>query len=554
MKCFFRLLTIFGLSFTLTACDEKSWLKEEPLDFYSPVNSYSTESDFNAAVATLYVNVRNTLFDVNTMHGRAMHYPTDLVWCTIALAHDLNLYQDKLFPNSVEVQSVWSGLYQVIFNANAIIGRIDGDGIRFSSEEAKNSLKAEAYFFRAFAMRSLAILYGGVPIILDEITAPKRDFVRAGREEVWQQCVQDLLIASQNLPEITNVREEGRISKAVAFHLLSEVYISLKNWDAAIQAASAVIDNPNFSLMKERFGSKKNAPGDVYGDLFKRNNQNRSSGNREGLWVDQYEYLKPGGGNGNQMAWAINPFYIQLKDTEEVNLFIGPTTKNGGRPIGWLSGTDYMSHEIWARGSGDDIRNSEYNIIRDIKSDNPASKYYGQYIVASGAISKFPNTYNRWWSMIYAKLTPFNEDYPTEFITNTATGLVNNQATKSFTDSYLIRLAETYLLRAEAYMGKGDNGLAAADINVIRARAHATPASPEEMSIDYILDERARELHWEELRVMTLMRLGKMVERVRKYNALVGYGIADHQNLWPIPFREIETNTEAVLQQNPGYN
>src|SRR5690606_1740060 len=106
--------------------------------------------------------------------------------------------------------------------------------------------------------------------------------------------------------------EVGRISKAVAFHLLAEVYLGLKNWDAAIQAASAVIDNPNFSLMTERFGNNRTEPGDAYGDLFKKNNQNRTSGNREGLWVNQFEYLKTGGGTSSRMAWAVNPFYIQL--------------------------------------------------------------------------------------------------------------------------------------------------------------------------------------------------------------------------------------------------
>src|SRR5690606_30244881 len=148
----------------------------------------------------------------------------------------------------------------------AIIARIDQEDVRFSSEEARRGLAAEAHFFRAFALRSLAILYGGVPIILEEITAPRRDFVRAGREEVFRQCVEDLVFASQNLPEINQVPAEGRLSKAVAFHLLSEVHISLKNWDEAIQAASEVINNPNFSLMSDRFGHKRNSPGDVYGD------------------------------------------------------------------------------------------------------------------------------------------------------------------------------------------------------------------------------------------------------------------------------------------------
>src|SRR5690606_35723537 len=153
------------------------------------------------------------------------------------------------------------------------------------------------------------------------------------------------------------------------------------------------------------------------------------------LWVDQFEYMQAGGGESSRLTWAVNPFYIQLKDPQDVNLFIGPTTTYGGRPIGWLSGTNYMSYQIWDGDFDSDMRNSAFNIIRDIKADNPQSAYYGQYIVASGAIEEFPNTYNRWWSMIYAKLTPFGSDYPSEFIIDAENGIVNSQARNSFTDS-----------------------------------------------------------------------------------------------------------------------
>jgi hypothetical protein len=61
-----------------------------------------------------------------------------------------------------------------------------------------------------------------------------------------------------------------------------------------------------------------------------------------------------------------------------------------------------------------------------------------------------------------------------------------------------------------------------------------------------------RELYTEEWRVLTLTRLGKLVERSRKYNPF-GNTYAEHNNLWPIPFSEIEKNIEAELEQNPGY-
>jgi hypothetical protein len=119
-----------------------------------------------------------------------------------------------------------------------------------------------------------------------------------------------------------------------------------------------------------------------------------------------------------------------------------------------------------------------------------------------------------------------------------------------------MRLAETYLLRAEAYLGLGNKDLAAADINVVRARAQANPVLPAEVDIDYILDERVRELYAEEMRMITLLRMGKLVERTRKYNdnpLMPGANIQDYNNLWPIPQQQLDLNRDVQWQQNPGY-
>src|SRR5680860_898811 len=116
---------------------------------------------------------------------------------------------------------------------------------------------------------------------------------------------------------------------------------------------------------------------------------------------------------------------------------------------------------------------------------------------------------------------------------------------------YEARLAETYLIRAEAYWRKGENQLAADDINVVRSRVQAPDVIAADVDIDYILDERARELIFEENRLRTLHRLNLLVERNNQYNPEFNY--ESYQNLWPIPFSEIEKNTEAELTQNPGY-
>ncbi|NJM94316.1 MAG: RagB/SusD family nutrient uptake outer membrane protein [Cytophagales bacterium] len=109
------------------------------------------------------------------------------------------------------------------------------------------------------------------------------------------------------------------------------------------------------------------------------------------------------------------------------------------------------------------------------------------------------------------------------------------------------------MLRAEAYLGKGDPSNAAADINVVRTRANATPVAAGDVDIDFILDERARELSLEETRRITLHRTGKLVERVRLYNDHNADEIQDFHALWPIPNAEIIANIDGNLTQNPGY-
>ena len=131
-----------------------------------------------------------------------------------------------------------------------------------------------------------------------------------------------------------------------------------------------------------------------------------------------------------------------------------------------------------------------------------------------------------------------------------------NDNGRNWKDWYIMRMAETYLLRAEANLLKGDLAAAAADLNVIRNRAQATPVTAADVTMDLILDERARELYGEEFRLNPLMRTGKLVEYLNRYN---GYLKANNLTAparvskLPIPRREIEANTGAVLEQNTGY-
>ena len=546
------IISIFG--FFNYSCNEDKILEEIPLDFYSPETSFNTPLNIDLASFQMYSDLRQSL--ENSNYGRTvqfcLNYGTDFGRDARApgSAGYAN-YNLSLTPISKYAGYWWGHMYKIISRSNVILASIPD--VEYPSENEKNAAIAEALFFRGYAYRFLAYLYGGVPIVTEVVSSAKRDFIRASREDVYKQSIADLTFATENLPDIDQVKADGRVSKEAAFHFLAEVYLANQEWDNSINAASQVINNPKFQLMSDRFGSRSTESGDAYWDLFRVNNQNRSSGNKEAIWVEQYEYNTEGGGIGikNERAWG--PLYWFIKDPDGINGFIGSTTQNGGTPIGILRPTYYAGDSIWISDWDNDLRNSEYNIKRDFVYDNPASAYYGKN-VSEFPPDPFPTKERDYYPYFMKVTTPGN--HPEQMIADKATGKMINPAGygTTQTDWYYARLAETYLIRAEAYLGKGDKANAAVDINMVRERANATPVAAANVDIDYILDERLRELAIEEPRRLTLSRLGKCYDRTTKYNTWDGPNMSPFHELFPIPFSEIERNTGAVLEQNPGYN
>ncbi|WP_293711017.1 RagB/SusD family nutrient uptake outer membrane protein [uncultured Parabacteroides sp.] len=548
------------------SCDESKFLEEKPLDFYSPENSMETSAHFQASINYLYNRTRYLQWGTNTEARFALRYATDFAFNATDYYKPakLNDYTNVMVPTYSVPLEIWKTCYTIVSNANVILNRLDQS--KSITDSDKSSFRGETLFFRAYAYKILANLYGGVPLVLEEVETPRRDYVRATREDVYDQIRKDLEDAETLLDNIDKVKD-GKISKQMAEHLLSEIYISLGQYDQAISAATRVIDYPAMGLMTSRFGSRKDEEGDVYWDLFRLDNQNRSSGNTESLWVIQYDYQNPASNTDYNMPWVVLPFYQNLQVTEKdetgkeitTNAFLGVTDGKGGRGVGWMQPTDFFFGDLW-KGSENDIRNSSYNIMRDVRIDNPASPAFGKWLVKDG-YSKQVDPIRQWFPFLtkVARMNNFPEDLYQKnsngepLMTEFGEHLLINNANSSYKDEYMYRLAETYLLRAEAYVGKGDKEKAVADINVIRARANAEPAKASEMDIDYILDERLRELYVEEMRMVTLCRMGRLVDRNRKYNPKSGPSISDFHNLWPIPFSEIERNIFAEIKQNPGY-
>jgi hypothetical protein len=212
--------------------------------------------------------------------------------------------------------------------------------------------------------------------------------------------------------------------------------------------------------------------------------------------------------------------------------------------------TNYLAYQIWEGNWNNDIRNAEHNIKRNFYYDSPGSVYDKKKIDFSLYPAGSRNALNDTCQYIYPYFMKFVD--PVHHFTDPArSGGGDNQK-----DIYAIRLSETFLLRAEAYVRLNNLSAAADDINQIRNRAKATPVNSEDVSLDYILDERARELYGEDWRPITLRRMGKLIERVRLYNnnpKFPGANIKENNVLYPIPQNQIDLNIGAKMEQNPGY-
>lgn len=551
---------------SFTSCNESDFLKEVPSGKYTAENMYKTKEHFESAIVQLYGGYRSLYYS-----GNDNEY--DFFWGTdLTHAGQPNVvrffsdYPATLDPTASKVIYHWRGNYKIIANANTIISRLPDSEMTI---EEQNIIAAEARFFRALAYRYLVFLYGGVPLVLEEITSSKDDFTRASKEEVLKQIITDLEFAVENLPDISKVTD-GKISNVAASHLLSEIALANGDPELAINAASAAINNPAMALMNERFGSRKDEPGDLYWDLFQRGNQNRSNGNTEAIFVIQFELDILGGGQSStkRTGYLMERFHAPntplATDPWDKSVIADMLqTSDIGRGAGWLMPTFHFSNLIWYGGDDQidyrDIRVSEYNFPRGIKYNNPKGpeKYQGFYFDINTAENQYClSTQGIWSRGVYpyqTKCTTPN-DHPASMIANEETMALKSEAGVTYTDWYDMRLAETYLLRAEAYLMKGDLSAAAEDLNVVRKRAGATLIAASDVTIDFILDERMRELGIEEKRRLTLCRMGKLYERTVKYNVYNASNIREFHQLYPIPQSEIDANVGAVLEQNPGYN
>lgn len=531
----------------------KDLLTEKPKDFFSSDNAFTDPKTFQLSLNNLYADARTFIFAGTD--GQSGGYPyreylrmgTDVAVC--GQSHRPYLLVDYSLFNSTHdaAADFWDAAYTTLIpHANTIIDRAELPAAQWEDETQKNQVVAQAKFFRAYAYYTLVNLYGGVPLIIHEIATPELDFTRSTQDSVLNFIREDLEFASRWLPSNPAQTLEGQLTSAAADMLLATDYLQLKMPDSAVAATSRIIQSGYYHLMTQRFGDDPThdghfpaGGGDVFSDLFWENNANRSGGNMESIWVLQSAYNVPGGNIGTSLSRTWGPYYANLiapNGTQGMVL----ADSLGGRPVGYVRTTNYFNYDIWS-GDWNDMRNSPWNIRRVWYYNNPKNPLFGQQIDFKAKGLK--DTIQNMFPMV-----------------RKAEGVIQSINSSSTPNQKFIvyRLAETYLLRAEAYLDQGQLQLAADDINEVRARAHAPLISAGDVTISYILDERARELIIEEPRRITLHRLGLWYDRTLKYSLdeptffyLTKQTIKPFNALFPIPQSAMDIT--PGLTQNQGY-
>ncbi len=533
---------------TYTSCEE-SLLNENPPNIVTSNSLFVDYEGFVIALNGAYAEARRekeTISGSQTIQQMAQNGTDNLVtnhrssgFATIAAE-----WRDVNNPTQSFYADVFTWLYSIVNATNLIINEaqngdnVDWSGGPGSDVENQQLVIAEARALRAWAYRHLTYGWGDVPLNLEPSTGAtiRSDWTRTPVGQVREQMIADWRFAEQHIS--VEPRQSGTLTKGAIQHYLSEMYLVENKADSALYWANKVIDEPAYELNTSRYGVNANKPGIVFMDMFTDGNINRNEGNKEALWVFNYERNTIGGGGNNNSRRDHHSRYVNIK-VGDVNPF-KVTESRGGRGFGRNSLTKWAI-ENWTseddRGSHFAIR--KFFILTEGVDDLPSGLKYGDTIHLDFSEDITPESASR-KNWPWCKKVDWTDP-------------MDVGVRESFKDFLYLRLAETYLLRAEAQLKLGQKAEAAESINIIRRRANANEITAGDVDIDFILDERSRELVTEEHRRYTLLRTNKWLERTSLYNARGGQFIADKDKLFPIPQVVIDANLNQDMPNNPGY-
>ena len=592
MKIKSIILLLVIMTFNIVSCDE--FLKEELVSDVPASSYYTTPAAFEDAVKATYFYMKYIYS--NERAYTLTVFGTDTYTNGADGNHKgFNTYDNTLNSANGVMTEMWQFLYKGINQANAVISL--SETINGLNPTTLTIRVAEARFLRALYYFTLARQWGDVHLTLKATEGAQSEANKTPQLEIYSKAIiPDLEFAIANLPNTQ--ADYGRATKPAAQHLLglallTRGYTSFAATDDFSKAEgyfSNVINDYSFKLVSDMIslwnqGNQKNS--EVIFAVQNSVNALLNGGEVGGT---------PGEGNRGQLY-----FLMQYDDTGMKRDIAN------GRPFKRFRPTNYLLN-LWGANRDNDKRYQDTykhawisNITpADVNStpkwaqenvDVGAKKKDGSLVTAAD-IGKFK--YSEGDTAIYipgpGKETKFltkagklGVRYRVYTRTAAYTGdpLVYSEARFAHTSKFIdplrpsiqwmegsrdwvvMRLADTYLLRAEARFKQGNTGGAAIDINAVRTRA-AWPGKETNMQIaggavttDFILDERARELDAEQCRWYDLTRMltpQQFVDRVKLYNPQAAPNVKVHQIRRPIPQIQIDRTLPAgSYVQNCGY-
>lgn len=474
---------------------------------------------------------------------------------------------------------------------------------------------AEARFLRAFAYYNLIDLYGNVPLVTQITTALPSQSPR----DVTFNFVETELLEIQDLLPESQANEYGRVDKVAAWALLSKLYLNSEAWSGNPKYNEAVTFsnyaiNSSYSINM----NDANGNGSAYDELFLADNNSNGAQNEfifpinfDGVQSTTYggsTFLIHAsiGGTMDAAASGVNGGWGGIRTTKSlVNKFadinslnsslgslsdwglVGDATENawdGPDMEMYQTGSNqyalyanltvgefkFRFNEDWGQNYGDD------NIDGTLESggQNIAITTEGTYYITLDlatltytadlyAGDKRGMFYSDGQSLEIETIPPFENGYAvTKFKNIDSNGNQGNDSSGNFTDPDLavIRLAEIYLNYAEATLrgGAGDMNTAVTLINELRVRAYGNTLgniNASDLTLDFVLDERSRELYWEGQRRTDLIRYDYFTTDSYlwpfKGNEASGVSVPSYRKLFPIPSNTLSTNPNLI--QNDGY-
>jgi hypothetical protein len=370
---------------------------------------------------------------------------------------------------------------------------------------------AEARFIRAYAYYNLIDLYGNVPLVTRiETTLPSQ----STRTEIFNFIEAELLDIQNDLAA-SGANEYGRVDRVASWALLSRMYLNAEVWTGTARYNDCItfsnnVINSTYALHT----TDLNANGTAYDELF----------------------LADNGSNGAQ-----NEFIFALN-------FDGLNSQTYG-------GSTFLVHAA----VGGSMSPNDFGVNGGWGGLRTTSALVGKM----AANDKRAMFYSNGQSLEISNIRRFTDGYAvTKFKNVTSSGQRGRDASGNFvdTDVPLIRLSEIYLNYAEATLrgGNGSSTEALNKINLIRTRAYGNTTgniASTALTLNFVLDERARELFWEGQRRTDLVRYNHFTTNTYlwpfKGNAPSGSAVGNFRNLFPIPSNTLQVNSN--LTQNPGY-